>query len=120
MARTKFVTIESPGKIGVLGGILGPIKTPFYLDIATIITLINAGKKVYEVNPTDVKDKTLLTRHNALHEIYSNTPKKSEVKPVVSNTTHTKASASQVSTSIHTDGTTAGIGIDLFQSNKYI
>ena len=64
MSKTKLVTIESYGKLHALGGIMGPIITPCRIDISTIIMLMNSGKIVYEVNPSNVKEKVRLTRLN--------------------------------------------------------
>ena len=64
MNRTKLVTIETSGKIRELGGITGPITTPCKLDMNIIISLINSGKVVYEVNPENKTEKVRLTRSN--------------------------------------------------------
>ena len=72
MINSKLVTIESSGKIGVLGGLIGPITTPCRLRIDVLISLINTGKVVYEVNPANVKEKIRLTRLNVRKENFSN------------------------------------------------
>lgn len=64
MVTSKLVTIESYGKISVLGGLMGPITTPCRLDTNTIIALINSGKIVYEVNPNNMAEKIRLNRLN--------------------------------------------------------
>jgi hypothetical protein len=66
MARTKYVTIESYGVIPALGGIMGPITSPCNVDLSVIISLINSGKVVYEVNPKNIKEKILLNKDNVL------------------------------------------------------
>ena len=124
MARNKkFVTVESPGKIAILGGLVGPITTPSYIDIDIIISLINAGKAVYEVNPANVKQKVRLSRINVLksnfkystnNQTSSNTVKASDVgiKPIVTE-------PSTVSTTIVRETGEGMIGTDIFVSNKY-
>ena len=59
MIKSKYVTIESPGKIPQIGGLTGPITTPSYLDISFIISLINAGKVAME-NPCDYEARATL------------------------------------------------------------
>lgn len=124
MARNKkYVTIESPGKIGVLGGLVGPITTPSYLDIDIIISLINSGKAVYEVNPANVKEKIRLSRINVLksnfnyssnRETSSNSVKASDV-----GLKHIVTEPSTVSTTIVHETGEGMIGTDIFVSNKY-
>lgn len=121
MSRTKLVTIESPGKIAALGGILGPITTPCRIDMNIIISLINSGKAVYEVNPKNFKEKTRLTRMNVLDNIYTystintkNTINASDVglSPVI-------VEPSTVKTTIVPESGEGMIGTDIFVSNKY-
>lgn len=117
MARKKFVTIESSGKILALGGIMGPIKTPSYLDMDIIINLINSGKVVYEVNPANVKEKVRLTRVNVLKHNYEYPLKRSMVnttKPAV------QPVKNMPNTSTHDNKSTDGsVTVDMFVSNKY-
>jgi hypothetical protein len=72
MPRTKYVTIESYGPIQQLFGLLGPILTPCYIEIGTIISLVNSGKVVYEVNPNNPKEKIRLNFNNLLKNNFDN------------------------------------------------
>ena len=126
MTRTKYVTIESPGKLPLLGGIMGPIKTPCYLDIDIIVKLINMGKLVYEVNPTNVKDKTRLNRSNVLKTIYTYpvrkaTPSKQSNTIKVSDVGLSKAvtAPSTVETTISSETGESIVTADIFKNNKY-
>ena len=74
MIKSKLVTVESHGKLPQLGGIHGPIITPNYISINIIISLINAGKTVYEVNPANHHDRIRLTRLNATHQNFQQLP----------------------------------------------
>ena len=126
MARTKYVTIESPGKLPILGGITGPIKTPCYLDIDIIVKLINMGKLVYEVNPSNIKDKTKLNRSNVLTTIYNypvrkSTPSKQANTIKVSDVGLSKAvtTPSTVETTVSSETGESIITADIFKNNKY-
>ena len=81
MNRTKLVTIESYGRLAPLGGINGPISTPCNIDLKVIISLVNAGKVVYEVNPLNKSEKVRLTLSNVSSTNF-NTTVKEPVKPV--------------------------------------
>ena len=61
----KLVTVESVGTITELGGISGPIINPSFIDVPTIIRMINSHKKVYEVNPNNPSEKVKLSLKNA-------------------------------------------------------
>ena len=134
MSRTKFVTIESYGPLRVLGGIMGPITSPCYLDISVIISLINSGKIVYEVNPKNTKEKVRLTIDNVLKYNFdfkvikentnskTTTPKKSNMvvsKPQVKPNEVKKEiiKPEKVKNEI-VESKTEKLGIDLFISNK--
>ena len=71
MKKTKYVTIESSGKLEPLGGISGPITTPSYIDISVIVSLINMRKVVYEVNPANRNEKIRLTRLNVFNDNFA-------------------------------------------------
>ena len=122
-ARTKYVTIESPGKIPALGGLLGPITTPCYLDIDIIIGLINSGKAVYEVNPCNIKEKTRLSRMNVLKYIYKyptrNQYKTNSVKASDVGMSPTSVDPSTVKTTIVSETGEGMISTDIFVSNKH-
>ena len=127
MVNKKYVTIESYGKINILGGIRGPITSPCYLDINVIIALINAGKAVYEVNPENTEEKTRLTRMNVLNTIYK--PKSSTVKTTAKKSSvvktsdvksaNTKTEPTGVETEVVQDTEKSLVGIDMFISNKH-
>lgn len=124
MARNKkYVTIESPGKISDLGGILGPIKTPSYLDIDIVIRLINSGKAVYEVNPANINEKIRLTRMNVLKSNFNYSPKSqtshNTVKGSDVGVKQTTIEPSTVETTIVRETGEGMIGTDIFISNKY-
>ena len=121
MPRTKLVTIESPGKLTALGGILGPITTPCYLDMNIIINLINSGKAVYEVNPKNFKEKTRLTRMNVLNNIYdySIINKKNTIKATDVGLSSVTVEPSTVKTTIIPESGECMIGTDIFMSNKH-
>ena len=119
MARTKYVTIESPGKLNVLGGILGPVKIPCYLDLDIVIALIGAGKIVYEVNPSNTKEKTRLTRHNVLNQIYDYSITKSkQIKAQDVGVSSATITPSTVETTIVKETGEGMVGTDIFYSNK--
>ena len=117
MTRKKFVTIETPGKISELGGIIGPIKTPSYMDLDVIISLINSGKVVYEVNPTNVKDRVRLTRSNVLKHHYIQPSVTQKRATVVKHVEH--VSPSNINTNIQKETKNSMVEIDVFTSNKY-
>ena len=109
---SKLVTIESIGKIHSLGGLNGPITTPTKIKIETIIELINSGKVVYEVNPTNLKDKIRLTRLN----VYKNNFVKPEPVKVKHNAPKVVVKDSDVK---HTTSNTEKLtSADTFVSNK--
>lgn len=60
----KLCVIPYDGPIKELGGIRGPIVRPTKIAISTIITLINRGIPVDEVNPRNIKQRTRLTFKN--------------------------------------------------------
>lgn len=74
MAKTKLVTVESSGIIPILGGLMGPISSPCRIEVDILISLINSGKIVYEVNPKNIKEKIRLTRMNVLNDNFINKP----------------------------------------------
>lgn len=61
----KYVIISSSGPIKELGNLTGPIVTPVRLSQETILKIIKSGHKVYEVNPSNHREKILLTFMNA-------------------------------------------------------
>ena len=71
--KTKYIIVNSYGKLPMFGGIYGPVSTPFDADINAVIAAVNSGKKVYEVNKANPKQKVLLTRHNVLGNNFKTT-----------------------------------------------
>ena len=61
----KYVVICSSGLIKELGNLTGPVVTPVRLSQETILKIIKSGHTVYEVNPSNHKEKILLTFMNA-------------------------------------------------------
>lgn len=61
----KYVVISSSGLIKELGNLTGPVVTPVRLSQETILKIIKSGHTVYEVNPSNHKEKILLTFMNA-------------------------------------------------------
>ena len=66
--KTKFVTVETNGPISELGGIAGPILHPCMVDLDLVIQMVNARKKVYEVNPNNPDERVLLSLRNVRTE----------------------------------------------------
>ena len=125
--RTKYVTIESPGKLPVLGGILGPIKTPCYLDIDIVVRLINMGKLVYEVNPANIREKVRLNRSNVLNTIFvyptrkATSAKKDNTIKVSDVGLHKAVTEpSNVETTISSETGESIVGVDIFKNNKNV
>lgn len=71
--KTKYIIVDSYGKLPMFGGIYGPVSTPFDANINAVIAAVNSGKKVYEVNKANPKQKVLLTRHNVLGNNFKST-----------------------------------------------
>jgi len=124
--KTKYVTIESPGKLPVLGGILGPVKTPCYLDIDIVVKLINMGKIVYEVNPANVKDRVRLNRSNVLKTNYvypvrraTSAKKENTIKVTDVGLSKAVTPPSDVKTTISSETGESIITADIFKNNKY-
>lgn len=64
MINKKLCIVKSSGVLPLPGNIDGPILNPCELPIQNIITMINLGMKVYEINPKDRNQSILLTRDN--------------------------------------------------------
>lgn len=58
----KFIIIKSSGHIHALGGVVGPVNTPFLCSIQKIFNMINTGIEVYEV--LEDKSQLLVTLDN--------------------------------------------------------
>ena len=127
MSTTKLVTIESAGKISILGGIQGPITNPCRLSTDSIIELINSGKIVYEVNPKNSKEKIRLTRLNVYKTNFASTIKETvdKKKKVIEETIKTNSKPmvkpiSEPNTTIIPETGEAMINHEeLFQSNSH-
>ena len=121
MIKRKLATIESTGKLSALGGLLGPINTPSYFEINIIINLINSGKIVYEVNPSDMSQKIRLTRENVLRDNFNqkiNTQKHTEcIKSSDVGLTKVNIKPSGVTLNISDNKSKSSIVFDDFISN---
>lgn len=71
MAKTKLCIITTCAELPIMGGIHGPLHTPSPLTYREIITLINNGIDVYEVNPKNRSQKVKLTAFNAVKENFT-------------------------------------------------
>lgn len=60
--KEKLCVIQYNGVIKELGGISGPILSPHKYPINKVISMVNSGIPVYEVNPYDRNDRIRLTR----------------------------------------------------------
>lgn len=80
MAKTKLCIITTCAELPIMGGIHGPLHTPSPLTYREIITLINNGIDVYEVNPKNRSQKVKLTSFNAVKENFT-TDKEVQVVP---------------------------------------
>ena len=59
MSLKKLVTIATTGFIPEIK-VTGPVKTPTYIKIDAVKTLVLNGRRVYEHNPSNPSDKVLL------------------------------------------------------------
>ena len=66
----KLCVIPYDGPIQELGGIRGPIVRPTKIQISVLITLINRGIPVMEVNPRNPKERIRLTFRNVNSQIF--------------------------------------------------
>lgn len=121
MTKNKYVIIESSGPISALGGLLGPIISPTYLDIKTVINIVNSGKVVYEVNPMNINDKIRLTFQNVLKDNFIKSTNKKQNVPKSQNvslkTRHIECGS--VHTNIIQETPNRTLVSDLFISNKH-
>jgi len=95
--KAKYIVVNSFGELPMLGGISGPITTPFEADIKAIIAMVNGGKKVYEVNKANPSQRVLLTRENILKDNFKINRNKAvaQKKTYIKNQIATKPSVSQ-------------------------
>lgn len=129
MIQSKLVTIETAGKLPVLGGIRGPIHTPTRLSVDIIIQLLNTGKIVMEVNPANYNEKIRLTRLNLLSQNFTKPSTvnkspvagaKAKVEEVTNKDVNIKASAKDPVKSKDAIDPITGegmVGTDIFTSN---
>lgn len=91
----KLCIIDHYGTIRELGGITGPVLSPHKYAVSKILSMVNSGITVYEVNPADRNDKIRLTRSTV----------KTVNFPVVKKETVTKTTEykAQAATAIHTN-----------------
>ena len=59
MSLKKLVTIATTGFIPEIK-VTGPVKTPTYIKIDAVKTLVLNGRRVYEHNPSNPSEKVLL------------------------------------------------------------
>ena len=85
MKEKKLVVVDTYGTLTELGGISGPIISPSYIDLQTLLTMINNHRKVYEVNPTNRADRVRLNITNLRTENFpkANVKTKANVAPEV-------------------------------------
>jgi hypothetical protein len=122
----KLITVESAGRLTALGGIFGPIKTPFKADASVIIALVNSGKKVYEVNPANPKQKKLLTRTTIYSNNFTNTKKQelNQVKNTLTTLTGktvgftSNPGPAVVEETVDASSLESPVGVDIFESNR--
>lgn len=93
MAKSKLCIITTCAELPIMGGIHGPLHTPSPLTPREIITLINNGIEVYEVNPLNKSEKVRLTATNAVKENFTI---KKEVKVVPSMIQEAKKKAEEI------------------------
>jgi hypothetical protein len=93
--KTKYIVVNSFGELPMLGGISGPITTPFEADIHAVIAMMNSGKKVYEVNKSNPTQRVLLTRENVLKDNFKTNRNKAiaQKKAYIKSQIATKTSA---------------------------
>lgn len=89
MNNKKLCIVKSSGTLPLPGNIDGPILNPCEISIQNIITMINLGMKVYEINPLDRTKSILLTRENVnkinfINEEKNNTDNKPKFNKQVS------------------------------------
>lgn len=60
----KLVVITTNGPIMELGGIAGPVVSPCYVNVRTLINMVHSGVSVYEVNPLNYDEQIKLTIQN--------------------------------------------------------
>ena len=61
---SKLVIVKNSGPINELGGVNGPILKPVRVSTSIIISMINSGKRVFEVNPRNTSQMIQLNRLN--------------------------------------------------------
>ena len=72
--KKKLITIATKGSLSELGGILGPVILPEYVEISKVTALVCNRKKVYEVNPNNHSEKILLTIQNVNRDNFPPAP----------------------------------------------
>ena len=60
----KLVIVKSNAIIPYMGGVQGPILNPFYIDLQSLIILVNKRYEIYEVNPKNKSETVLLNIGN--------------------------------------------------------
>lgn len=78
----KFIIIKSSGHIHALGGVVGPVNTPFLCSIQKIFNMINTGIEVYEVLEDKSQLLVTLDNYNLDNSLSSQIETKSDKKVV--------------------------------------
>ena len=83
MAKEKLCVVLADGRIPELGGIIGPVAVPTKIAYSSIVSMLNRGLPVYEVNPKNVIERVRLTFRNVNAVNFMKKVRKS--KPVTTN-----------------------------------
>lgn len=83
MAKEKLCVVLADGRIPELGGIIGPVAVPTKIAYSSIVSMLNRGLPVYEVNPKNVNERVRLTFRNVNAVNFMKKVRKSE--PVTTN-----------------------------------
>ena len=62
--RKKLCRVATNGPIPELGGIAGPVKGPTLIPLRTVVSMVQNGRVVYEINPKNYKEEVRLTIRN--------------------------------------------------------
>lgn len=94
----KYVIILSHGELPELGGILGPIRRPTEVQIPKLVSMLNRGKEIYDVNPKNTKEMVRLTMANVKKDNFNKNVKKEAGTEIRSTSVTLKQDAKNVST----------------------
>ena len=62
--KEKLCVVPTDGRIAELGGIIGPVSRPTKISYSAIVSMLNRGVPVYEVNPKNVNERVRLNFRN--------------------------------------------------------